>query len=63
MPLSERSERKLPVQWPVASEDALLTAVAAGFLFLHILVAVMLMPASARGPVTSQEYVLSGLYD
>lgn len=62
MPLVE-SERRLPVQRPVPSEDALLIAVAAGFLIFHILVAVMLMPASARGPVTSQEDVLSRLYD
>jgi hypothetical protein len=45
------------------SEYALLAAVAVGFLILRILVAVMLMPASARAPMTPEQEVLSRLCD
>ena len=63
MSISEEAERKRRVQWPMPSEDALLVAVAAGFLILHILAAAILMPASAKGPMTPQEEVVSRLCD
>ena len=45
------------------SENVLLAGIAAAFLLLHITVAVTLMPASAKGPMTPQEEVLSQLCD
>lgn len=45
------------------SENVLLAVIAAGFLALHVLVAVTLMPASAKGPMAPQEEVLSRLCD
>ena len=63
MSISESSQRKLPVQWPMPSENTLLAAIAAGLLIFHVLVATMLMPASAKGPMTPEEEVLLRLCD
>ena len=63
MSINETSDGKWPVQWSMPNEHALLAAVAVGFLILHILVAVMLMPASARAPMTPEQEVLSRLCD
>jgi hypothetical protein len=63
MSVSEGSARKLPARLPMPSENALLAVIAVGFLVLHVLVAVTLMPASAKGPMTPEEEVLSRLCD
>ena len=63
MSVNEASVDKLPARLPMFSENTLLAAIAAGFLALHVLVAVTLMPAPARGPMTPQEEVLSRLCD
>jgi hypothetical protein len=62
MSISESSQRKLPVQWPMPGENTLLLTVAAGFLIL-ILVAALLMPALAKGSMTPEEEALSRLCD
>ena len=54
---------KLSARLPMPSENVLLAVVAAGFLALHIIVAVTLMPASAKAPMSPQEEVLSRLCD
>ena len=59
----EGSASKLSARLPMPSENVLLAVIAAGFLALHVLVAVTLMPASAKGPMTPQEEVLSRLCD
>jgi hypothetical protein len=59
MSINETSDGKWPVQWSMPSEYTLLAAAAVGFLVLHILVSVMLMPASARAPMTPEQEVLS----
>jgi hypothetical protein len=63
MSISESSQRKWPVQWPMPNEYTLLAAVAVGLLIFHIIFAVTLMPASANGPATSQEEALLRLCD
>jgi hypothetical protein len=63
MSVNEASADKLPARLPMFSETTLLAVIAAGFLAFHILVAVTLMPATGKGPMTPQEEVLSRLCD
>ncbi len=63
MSASEGLAAKRPARLPMPSENVLLAAVAVGFLTLHVIVAVTLMPASAKAPMTPQEEVLSRLCD
>jgi hypothetical protein len=63
MSASEGLAPKLSARLRMPSENVLLAVIAAGFLALHVIVAVTLMPASAKGPMTAQEEVLSRLCD
>jgi hypothetical protein len=64
MSASEGLTSKRSARLPMPSENVLLAVIAVGFLALHVLVAVTLMPASAKGPpMTAQEEVLSRLCD
>ncbi len=63
MSASEGLAPGLSARLPMPSENVLLAVIAAGFLALHVIVAVTLMPASAKGPMTAQEEVLSRLCD
>ena len=63
MSVSEGVAPKLSARLPMPSENVLLAAIAAAFLALHVLVAVTLMPASAKAPMTPEEEVLSRLCD
>jgi hypothetical protein len=63
MSASEGLAPKLSARLPMPGENVLLAVIAAGFLALHVIVAVTLMPASAKAPMTPQEEVLSRLCD
>jgi hypothetical protein len=59
----DRSPARPAIRPQILSENVLLAVIAAAFLAFHVLVAVTLMPASAKGPMTPQEEVLSRFCD
>jgi hypothetical protein len=55
--------RKVSLQAPALSENALIITIAFAFLFLHILAGVILQSAPASKAVSPQEEVRAPLYD
>ncbi|WP_426439487.1 hypothetical protein [Bradyrhizobium genosp. P] len=53
MSVTERSSaRKSVIRFPELSETTLLVAIVVGFLVLHLLTAILLMPAARSDPAT-----------
>jgi hypothetical protein len=64
MSMNERlSQAKWSARLPVPSEKLLITIIAIGFLFLHVLAGMILQRAAAGETVTPQEQAGPSLYD
>jgi hypothetical protein len=57
------ADRKVSLQAPALSENALIITIALAFLFLHILAGAILQGAPASKAMTSQEETGPSLYD
>jgi hypothetical protein len=64
MSVAERSSvRKSAVRFPDLSETTLLVAIAVGFLVLHLLTAILLMPAAKSDPASQRDETRAVLTD
>ena len=64
MSVTERSSaRKSVIRLPELSETTLLAAIAVGFLVLHLLTAILLMPAATSDPASQREETRAVLTD
>jgi hypothetical protein len=55
--------RKSAVRFPDLSETTLLVAIAVGFLVLHLLTAILLMPAAKSDPASQRDETRAVLTD
>jgi hypothetical protein len=64
MSVAERSSaRKSAIRFPELSETTLLVAIAVGFLVLHLLTAILLMPAAKSDPASQRDETRAVLTD